>query len=80
MPQSSDDMHELMNYYFGDPVEDEGPIKFLEDRGYKLTQKWTWVPPEKEHHVTLKEHLCIQFLIEEWDFGGLMWPTNHVSK
>lgn len=79
MPQSSDDMHELMNYYFGDPIEDSGPIKFLEERGYKLTLKWTWQSPKRDqaHWITLKEELCIRFLQEEWDFGGVVEVEHH---
>lgn len=71
MPQSSDDMHDLMNYYFGDPIDDKGPMRFLEERGYGLTPQWLWKLPKPDHFITLKERLCIQFLIEEWDFGGV---------
>ena len=74
MPQASDELRELMNKRFGDPVSEQGPIKYLEDAGYKLTRNWHWEP--KPGVVNLKqmtrdEFDCLLFLTSEWDFGGL---------
>lgn len=72
MPQSSDEMQELMGLLFnGDTIGDAGPTKFLEDRGYKLLGNWLWRLPSPDHCVTEKEVLCLRFLLEEWDYGWL---------
>lgn len=71
MPQASDDLRDLMKLiHKNDGVSDAEPIKYLEDRGYKLTKRWDWIVP-KDHHITEKEELCIRFLRDEWDFGGV---------
>ncbi len=55
----------------GNGVDDAIPIAFLKSRGYTLTKHWFWILPKPDHHVTDKESLCINFLIDEWDFGGI---------
>jgi hypothetical protein len=73
MPQSSSEMYELMRFICGSEtgVEDGPPMNFLLGRGYKLiTPQWEWLPPSPDHFITPKEVLCVQFLIEEWDYGG----------
>lgn len=71
MPSASDEDRERMRDWFGDPVSDAGPTKLLIDRGYGLTHGWTWVKPTPSHTVHEIEWICIQFLADEWDFGGL---------
>jgi hypothetical protein len=74
MPQASDELRGLMNARFGSDIDDAGPIKFLEDAGYKLNRDWTWTPKAGVSDLkgmTRDEFECHLFLVHEWDFGGL---------
>ena len=74
MPQASEELRQRMNQWFGDPVSDKGPIKFLEDAGYELLHDFIWKPKpgvESLGQMTRTEFECLKFLIHEWDFGGL---------
>lgn len=75
MPQASDEMRALMLKWFGDEISEAGPIKFLESRGYVLRKDWQWQLPTPAHTVSREEFACVQFLIEEWDFGALVDPA-----
>lgn len=79
MPQATDELRAEMKHLFGDPINDAGPIKFLEDRGYKLTKQWTWLPkPGVKFPADMDndEWMSLLFLIQEWDFGGLEYINN----
>lgn len=76
MPTASDELRGLMNEMFGDPVSDAGPIQYLEERGYRLLDSWSWRKPTLTHKVTEEEGLCIAFLQDEWDFGGIHEPRK----
>lgn len=75
MPTASSELRERMNVRFGDPVAPDGPMKFLTSRGWKSTCRFEWM---KEGFSRLSwndipedERECMQFLGEEWDFGGI---------
>lgn len=73
MPQASDELRGRMRAKFGS-IDEAGPMKFLTDAGYTLTRAWTWTPKPGVTSwagVTYEEGECIDFLIYEWDFGGL---------
>ncbi len=73
MPQAGPQLRSKMEEYFGDPVLDQGPMKYLKDQGYKLTKDFLWIPKEgvaKYEDMEEKEWDCLLFLIEEWDMGG----------
>lgn len=73
MPTSSDELRDLMGLLFdGERISDTPPTKFLEARGYTLRGDWCWELPTPTHSITEKEMLCLRFLIEEWDFGGII--------
>lgn len=75
MPQATAELQQLMKERFGDPISDAGPIKFLEDAGYKLMRGWQWEPKtgvKVLKDMTQPEWECLLFLIQEWDFGGLV--------
>lgn len=68
MPQASDEYRALMARWFGDEVDDAGPLCFLEARG------WTFpggmcVPPVPAHQPSQYEFACIVFLCDEWDYA-----------
>lgn len=65
MPQASDELRAEWN-----GPDDATAIKFLTDAGYKLTRGWEWLLPVPNHEPTEKEISAIQFLVDEWDFGG----------
>jgi hypothetical protein len=73
MPQSDDVTRARIEELFHDGVSDAGPIKYLTDAGYTLSKDWTWSKPGVTHlwQMTPEEQVCMQFLFEEWDFGGL---------
>ena len=45
-------------------------MDFLKRRGFTLNPDWTWYPPNGRE-PTDKELRAIDFLFQEWDFGGL---------
>lgn len=75
MPMASDRQRELMFKWFGDHVSEAGPIKCLESRGYVLRRDWLWEKPTPSHTIHEIERECLQFLIDEWDFGGIYAPA-----
>jgi len=50
---------------------DHDAIDFLKSRGYTLTRDWHWIEPETDYLVAPEEWAAINYLFEEWDFGGL---------
>lgn len=73
MPQASDELRAEMQKYFGDPVDDAGPTQYLKFMGHVLTSNWQWKLKEGKtlQNISTKEFLCIKFLVDEWDFGGI---------
>lgn len=53
------------------PGWDMQAITVLESAGYKPTPDWKWIPP-KGHTPTERELDAIEYLIEEFDWGGLV--------
>jgi len=73
MPQASDEDREKATKMWGD-IGCEGPVKFLEDRGWTLTPAWEWIRPLSDRAIADDEWFAIAFLVQEWDFGGLVAP------
>jgi len=73
MPSASDELRAVMEELFNDPISDQGPISFLESKGHTLTRDWRWKLKDGEtlESISHNEFLCIKFLIDEWDFGGI---------
>lgn len=68
MPQASDEQRNLMEKWFGDPIDERGPNNFLRSHGY--TQRGgVLISPTPSHTVSKDEWECIAFLCDEWDFG-----------
>lgn len=68
MPQASDEQRARWN----------GPdmaVTFLEQAGYKQTESYTWHAPDG-HIPTERELDAIDFLCDEWDWGGLDDPSR----
>ena len=52
------------------PGMDQQAIGYLRSRGYVLRRDWYWTKPTPDHQPTEKELDAIDYLFEEWDFGG----------
>lgn len=74
MPQATDEQRALMEKWFGDPISDEGPWKFLMARGWGDVAGLI-TPPVSFHHPSIYELACIDFLCCEWDYGFMGLPT-----
>jgi len=78
MPQASDKLRAKIAAYFPDDgseyysaIDTRGPITYLESLGWTIDDKFYIAPgPGRTHPmVTEQEWDCIDFLIQEWDFG-----------
>jgi len=68
MPQASEDLRRE----WGDGTNtDQKAVKFLEARGYKLGRDWRWESPHKPSEEEIR---AICYLIDEWDYGGIVLP------
>lgn len=84
MPSATEELRNKMGEYFGKSkvgpyIDDSGPMKYLEEAGYELTEDWQWKPKPgvKEYNdMTQKEYDCLLFLVQEWDFGGMVRVTE----
>jgi hypothetical protein len=54
------------------PGGDSQAIDYLMKQGYSMTKDWCWVKPTDDHKPTEKEIDAVIYLIEEWDFGGIL--------
>lgn len=64
MPQASEGLRSIF------PGGMNQAIKLLTDRGYILTKDFRWIPPSFED-TSEEESNAINYLVHEWDFGGL---------
>lgn len=51
---------------------DGNACRYLENRGYRLLSNWQWVRPLPPRPFQDEEESAIRYLIEEWDFGGIV--------
>ena len=69
MPQATEEQRKRWGGELG--IGEDKAIKFLEDAGYILSRDWRWFLPNPNHTPTPNEISAVQFLIDEWDFGGI---------
>ncbi|UQS95130.1 hypothetical protein Pam3_59 [Pseudanabaena phage Pam3] len=57
------------------PGGDQEAIGCLEDGGWMLSRdgKWQWTHPDPTRKPTGREIDAAVYLIEEWDFGGMIY-------
>ena len=77
MPQTSPEVRAAIDALLGPNTSDQlmqdvSAECFLKKRGWVLTDKWAWIMPQPSHQPDEDELLCVQYLIEEWDFGGIV--------
>ena len=70
MPQATT---ELTEEWAG--PSDATAIEYLENRGFVLTRDWCWIPTAG-HVVSDKDRRAAMFLIQEWDYGGIIEPPE----
>jgi hypothetical protein len=76
MPQTSPEVRAAIVRLFGPDdtkqmMHDVSAEVFLKRRGWQLSPRWSWRMPSPDHEPDEDELLCVQYLIEEWDFGGI---------
>lgn len=69
MPQALDSQRDLMLKWFGDSIDEQGPMRFLLSRGYTFPRGGMIIKPTLSHTVSYEEGECVDFLCDEWDFG-----------
>jgi hypothetical protein len=71
MPEATAELRNLMNEYFGDPIDDSGPYQFLTSLGYTEGAGLIRPPPDFKEFDSdrTKEWHCVMFLIQEWDYA-----------
>lgn len=69
MPQATDELRAKMNEFFGNPVSDAGPWRFLAGNGFKESAGWIIKPGTYWDELSEKEKLCLEFLGDEWDYA-----------
>lgn len=75
MPQASDELRGKMMARFGD-IDPHGPQKYLFDAGYGIDRHFCFLPKPKcttWGDVTPDEMECLEFLVDEWDYGHMKW-------
>jgi hypothetical protein len=55
-----------MKQYYGDPIDDWGPMYYLFQCGWKEASPGFWHKPT-DHEPTTQEWDSLQFLCDEWD-------------
>lgn len=68
MPQASDEKRDLMDLWFGDRIDEQGPYQLLMSRGYTEEKNGLLRKPTPSHTIHMIEWECISFLIDEWNF------------
>lgn len=74
MPQATEELRSKWGGQQG--VGEDKAEDFLKERGYKLTRQWLWEKPTPAHTPTDEELEAMAFLIQEWDYGGLVEQTE----
>lgn len=68
MPQATDELRRWAEEKFG-TLDCCVVQEWLEARGFKLSQAWVWSRPARP--ISAEERDAIEFLIQEWDYGGI---------
>lgn len=53
-------------------------LHYLKDHGFtpSLRIPFHWVKPTEEYEPTANDYACINYLIQEWDYGGIVQRGN----
>lgn len=76
MPQASDELRAAWRHG-EEGGGDDAAMKHLREAGYILSPSWEWEAPAGRV-PTERDLSAIDYLIDEWDFGGLTDPRPAV--
>jgi hypothetical protein len=68
MPQASTALRARMKERFGSEVDDVKPWAWLKSQGF-TEHRFLIFPPRPDYHPTSDEIECVQFMLDEWDWG-----------
>jgi hypothetical protein len=71
MPSGPPELHDYWCAKDETGAGDLAAKHYLEDRGYILTRRWTWIQPESIETPSPEDNKAINYLVWEWDWGGL---------
>lgn len=77
MPQASTELDKWVRDKFGGI--DDGPVSaFLEDEGFTLSREYEWhkAGVTKWEQLTDDQQCAINFLIDEWDWGSIIYASS----
>lgn len=57
-----------MQEYFGDAIDDSGPMNFLVEADYTERAGMIYMPSDG-YSMTEKEGDCLDFMCDEWDYA-----------
>jgi hypothetical protein len=72
MPSGPPELHKYWCDKDPEGCGDAAAIEYLGRQGYKLTKEWFWIPPTPDHEPTEEENKALNYLVWEWDFGGVV--------
>lgn len=55
-------------------------LEYLNQRGWRLNRQRCWIPPTKDCKPTRLEYSAIEYLVEEWDYGGIYRPKRTLRE
>lgn len=61
------------------PHDDQFALSYLAAHGWQLTRGFNWIPPagvDEPEDISDDEATCLDFLFEEWDYGGVVWQEE----
>lgn len=70
MPQASNE--DRARWGGANGVGEDKAENYLRERGWTLTRGSEWIKPSPDHEVTEDELGALYFLVEEWDYGGIV--------
>jgi hypothetical protein len=79
MPQASDKDRRKAERLFGS-IDSGDACAFLKRKGWRLeTPRYEWRKPFAAYEVSDDEWFAIDFLIDEWDFGGVSYGPYYAG-
>lgn len=76
MPQTSTELDAKWNF---DGHGNGRALDFLKMAGYRLRGDWQWTLPNPLHVPTEEELSAVAYMMEQWDFGGIINSATGVA-
>lgn len=75
MPSGPPELHEFWSNFDPDGYADMNAANYLKKQGYR-EDRFEWLRPSLEHEPTELELSAINYLMWEWDWGGICDYAN----